>query len=224
MLAAHRDAFNFRRVGQPLDGQQSRAALGGMPGNAAERPLIAHRGNRRATHGVRTRALGHGRQLALAAERRQRRHGGRRDLGIVLGRLLEQLPDGMVANPGVGLVAGDVGQHGRIGDARHGRPPHPRVGIVLGKAAERREVTRIGLVHGFNADVGIGMSGLGLRTELVEDSHGVSDPGGSARASRCLSFGCVLRQAPMTIQGARRTKYDRHYLTEAGRPDRPDQP
>ena len=36
MLTAHRDAFNFRSIGQPLDGEQPRAAFGGVTGNAAE--------------------------------------------------------------------------------------------------------------------------------------------------------------------------------------------
>ena len=93
VLAAQRDAFDLGRVGQPFDRQQPRAALGGVTGNAAQRLLVAHRGNGRAAHGFGTGGLGHGRQLALAAERRQRGHGRRRDRGVVLRGLLDQLAD-----------------------------------------------------------------------------------------------------------------------------------
>jgi len=50
--------------------------------------------------------------------------------------LLEQLPDRMIAHAVIRLVARDVGQHGRIGEARDGRAPDARVGVILGKAAE----------------------------------------------------------------------------------------
>ena len=60
-----------------------------------------------------------------------------------------------------------------IADARHGDAAHARVGVVLGERVQRLEVGRIELVNRFDADVGIGMGGLGLRAELIENSHWV---------------------------------------------------
>ena len=49
--------------------------------------------------------------------------------------------DGMIADGRLGFVARDVGQHGRIGNACDGRPPHACIGIVLGEGGATREVT-----------------------------------------------------------------------------------
>ena len=49
--------------------------------------------------------------------------------------------------------------------------------IVLGKCVERRLMSAgSSLVNGFDANVGVGMRGFGLRAKLVEDSHGSFRP------------------------------------------------
>ena len=84
----------------------------------------------------------------------------------------------MVTHARLGLVADDVGKDGGVADAGHGCTPHAGIAVVLGEGRQRVRVGRIELVNRFDADVGIGVGGLGLRAELVENSHGVSDPGG----------------------------------------------
>jgi hypothetical protein len=49
-------------------------------------------------------------------------------------------------------------------------------------------------VNGFDANVGVGVGGLGLRTQLIENSHWVVQTPAAVWAGRCLPFG-VLPQA-----------------------------
>ena len=122
--------------------EQPRAGVGAMPRDAAERPLFANRRNRRAADFFGTGRLRHRRQLALAAERRQRGHRGHRRGGVVLAGLLDQLAERVIAHAAFRLVADDVGEHRRIADARHRHAADARVGVVLRERVERLEVGR----------------------------------------------------------------------------------
>ncbi len=187
MIAAQGDAFNFLRVGQALHRQQPRARIRGMTRDAPEGLLVAHPGDRGAPHGIGPRGPRHGGELALAAQRGQRRHGGQGPRLVVLRGLLHQLRHGVVAHGRVRLVAGDVGQHGRVADARDRGAAHARIGVVLGERDDEIGVDRgVEFVHAFDANGGIGVLVLGLRTEFVENAHGGSDPGDPVRVGRRL--------------------------------------
>ena len=200
MLAAHRHAFQFSRIGEPFDRQHPRAPFGGVTGHAAEHLLIAQRVNGLAAHGFRTGGLGQVRQLALAAERRERRHGRRGLRRVVLAGLLHQLGHRVIAHAGIGFVARDVGQHVGVGEARDRHAPHPRIGIVFGEGSEGGQLAGVGLVHGLDTDVRVGVGGLGLRTELVENSHGVFQTPAAPRGEPAMPLLKCL-QAPNSGDG-----------------------
>ena len=147
-----------------------------MPRDAAERSLFANRRNRGAADLFGTGRLGHRRQLALAAERRQRRHRGHGRGHVVLAGLLDQLAERMIAHAAFRLVADDVREHRRIADARHRDAADARVGVILRERVERFEIGGIQLVDRLDANVGIGVRGLGLGAELIENTHGCFRP------------------------------------------------
>ena len=86
VLAARRDRLELRRIGQSLDRDEPGAGVAGMAGDAAERLLIGDLFDRGAAHRLERRRARHARQLALTAERGERRHGAeRRALVALLG-------------------------------------------------------------------------------------------------------------------------------------------
>ncbi len=173
VLAAQRHAFDLGGVGQALERDQPRAGFRRVTRDAAERLLVAHA--RRSPRGAPSSgpaALRHLRQLALAAERRQRGHGGHRHA-----RRRASTP----ARP-----AGRARDRARCLRTRCGRCRRAPTASPIRATATRRTrasvsslanafsdsmIGGIELVNRFDADVGVGVRGLGLRAELVENSH-----------------------------------------------------
>ena len=158
---------------------------------------IAHRGNRGAAHVIGAGGLGDGRQLALAAERRQRGHRGHRDRGIVLRRLLDQLAERVIAHAAVGLVADDVREH-----RRHRRCAPRRRGARARRCRpwRTRSATR-GRAGRARGSLRCGCWGRGAWTWIAggacrEFPWVVQTPAAPRAAGRCLPLRCVAVSGP----------------------------
>jgi hypothetical protein len=175
VIATQGHRLEFAGIVHAAHGEQPHAGKRGMAGDAAEQPRIRQGLDRATAQGFGAVGLRHLCQFLAVSQSHQHLEGGAGQRHVMPAGPFDQLFERLRLDRVVGVIAHDVAQHHRIGDAGHGHATHTCVGIILGKAGEGRLVVGVHGAQRLDADGRVGVIGLRGRAELVEDAHGRSD-------------------------------------------------
>ena len=183
-----------RAVLDPAERQEPGPRVERLANDARERPRVGERVDRRLAHAGERGALRHAREVLRFAQAED----GRPGLGLVLlvDRQVDEPARRLVAHPEVGIAAGDVGQHGHLGEALDGRAPHARVRVLARERQDQLVIRRRQPQHRFRAHGGVGVLPLGPAAEPVDEGLEGRLRHGCLRASDYISGGTGGAQPP----------------------------